>query len=153
MSMYYVIVVLLTALSAMIWKDAILLSPASLAPLVGMGILLFVALMYRTGSPDMRENLGSTAYVMGDGLNEKEENDALHLWSKACFLGAPLHLPLILFGGTGVKTVGVLIIVLGTLAAASVGFRIKYQKVIRSRLNAEEEALRRQIQREEQGKL
>lgn len=153
MIIYYVIVVLLTALSAMIWKDAILLSPASLAPLVGMGILLFVALMYRTGSPDMRENLGSTAYVMGDGLNEKEENDALHLWSKFCFFGAPLHLPLILFGGTGVKTVGVVIIVLGTLTAASIGFRVKYQRSIRARLDAENEERKRQIQREEQGRF
>ncbi len=151
MIIYYFIMILGTVISAWLFRDHIVLSPASLAPVIGMGILLLIAAMYRTDSPDMRENLKGAAY--GSSLTDKEEKAALKLWSKFCFYGAPFHLPLILFGGAGVKTVGVLVIVLGTLASATVGFRVKHQKKIRARLNAEEEDLKRQIQREEQGKI
>lgn len=149
--LYYVVMILGNVLSAWFFRDQIQLLAASLAPVIGMGSMVFIAAMYRTDAPDMRENFQHTAY--GSPLTEKEEKTALRFWSKCCFYGAPLHLPLILFGGAGVKTVGTLLIVLSTLAAAALGFRVKYQRSIRARLDAENEERKRQIQREEQGRF
>ena len=54
MIIYYFIMILGTVISAWLFRDHIVLSPASLAPVIGMGILLLIAAMYRTDSPDMR---------------------------------------------------------------------------------------------------
>lgn len=153
MILYYVFVTLGTLVCAFVFKSALNVSVASLAPILGMAILIFVALMHRQADKDMREGF-RTAYFIGDVfLNREEEDAAMSFWTRACLIGAPLHLPLIFFGGEGVKTVGVLLIVMLSLAVGSLSFLLKHRKDVRQRMDAEAEELRHQREREEQGKM
>ena len=153
MILYYVLVTLGTLVCAFVFKSALNVSVASLAPILGMAILIFVALMHRQADKDIREGF-RTAYFIGDiFLNRAEEDAAMSCWTRACLIGAPLHLPLILFGGEGVKTVGVLLIVMLSLAIGSLSFLIRHRGEIKKRADSEREELKRQIEREEQGKL
>ena len=131
---------------AVCFSRHIVLTPLSILPLI------LTALMYVQSAliaKDHADPTSATAY--GGTLNEEEEVELHRLQAMGLRLFAPWTVPFVLFFSSGIKVCAIIVYLIGFLFGPVI-YRIRYGGRIKERMRNEQDELRLQKQKEEQGK-
>jgi hypothetical protein len=124
----------------------LILTPLSILPLI-LTVLMYVqSALIQKSHADLSSR---TAY--GGTLNQEEEGELFRLQAIGFRIFAPWTGPFMLFFSSGIKVCAIIVYLIGLLFGPVI-YRIRYGGRIKERMRNEQDELRLQNQKEEQGK-
>ena len=151
MVIYYCITILANIAAIPIFYEYINISELSIVPLFLIALMIFQALLFKTGKAEngFRINYVRTNY--GVTLTDAEENGMYLSISKFLPATIPWIIPFVIFFPSVVKVLSIFVYVIG-FGGGAVLYKLKNKDKITSRMQAEENERREQEKREQLGK-
>ena len=151
MVIYYCITILANIAAIPIFFEYINISALSMVPLFLIALMIFQALLFKTGKAEngFRTNYVETIYA--EKLTDAEENEMNLSVSKFLPATIPWIIPFVIFFPSVVKVLSFFVYVIG-LGGGAVLYKLKNKDKITSRMQAEENERREQEKKEELGK-
>lgn len=143
---YYAVTIILNIIAAFIFHEHINITVMSILPLLLLGLMIFQGFFFRNYKI---EDGFRTAY--GSDLNENEENTLFIYNSNSIFTAIPFVIPFVIFFVSGIKFISILVYILA-LTSGPIIYRLKHKGTISNRINAQNDELKRQKEKEELGK-
>ena len=148
-TIYYIVAVLLNAFAAVFFYRQIHITFLSLVHFLLMLLMLFQGFYFKKSAEEAEKVGTSTAY--GSDLTESEEKKLFSYNANSLFAFIPLLVPFVLFFPSGFKLLSILVYLFG-FVSGSLFYRVRSNKERRRRAKAQKEDLKKQRQREEQGR-
>ena len=148
-TIYYIVTALFNVLAVVFFYRQINISFFSLVPFLLMLLMLFQGFYFKKSAEEAEMGGTSTAY--GSDLTTSEEKKLFSYNADSLFAFIPLLVPFILFFPSGFKLLSILVYLLG-FVSGSLFYRVRSNKERHRRAQAQKEDLKKQRQREEQGR-
>ena len=149
-SIYYIAHVVINLVLLVAFRANIIIDSLSVLPVFLIVLMLIQAPMFKVDIH--RNSLGDTAYSTGNTVRlTDDELDKQYRYTRYSFYGLiPFVFPFIFFFSSYTKLCSIIPYILAYVVG-NVIFKFKYGKTIKTRLEAEKEELRKQLQNEELG--
>ena len=144
---YYFAMLIINTVTTLLFRESINLSTASTLPVVLMLLSLLQGFYFKHNRSKNDFNTSSSS-----DLTEEEWHTLAGYMSNAFFISLPLFIPFILFFGTWVKVISI-IVYLASFVGGSLYYRIKHRKEFNARMKRESEELKEQLKKEELGMI
>lgn len=150
MSIYYVCHLILNTVLLLVFSSHIQLHILSLIPLFLILLMIFQITLFKSFSKN--DNVGDTAYSVGDTVRLTEEEQACqYSYLKHSFLlFIPFEVPFVFFFSSFWKFLGIVPYILAYVVGG-IFFRAAKGREIKNRIKSEEKELQEQKKREELG--